>query len=194
MYVGVADIFRQYWKAYGGLSELLHSFYLHIALILLALTLNTWISPICQNGSSCVAWWDQSISVLPNLLGFTLGGFAIFIGFGDEKFRALLAEPEADEKLPTVYVELCASFVHFILIQILALTLAVIAKSWWFYASWMEPLRNILPWLNGIIGAIGYGFFLYALMSLLAATMHVFRIAGLYAAHQKIQSSSRNDG
>ena len=192
MYRDIADIFGQYWRAYGKLKALVCSFYLHIAVLLLALTANTWITPLCATGASCTAWWDQSLSVLPNILGFTLGGFAIFIGFGDEKFRALLAEPEPQPEpttkieLQTVYVELCATFVHFILIQIIALIVAVIAKAWWFYAAWMDPVREYLPWLNGIGGALGYGLFLYALMSVIAATMHVFRIAGLYAMHQKV--------
>lgn len=192
MYSGVAKIFGQYWKAYGGLSALLRSFYLHAALILLMLTANAWVSPICQNPSACNVWWDQSISILPNLLGFTLGGFAIFIGFGDEKFRALLAQPEANVELQTVYVELCATFVHFILVQILALIFAVLARAWWFYASWMDPVRDYLPLLNGLAGGIGYGLFLYALTSVLAATMHVFRIASLYAEHQKMQADHKN--
>lgn len=185
MYAGVVDLFGQYWKAYGGLRALARSFYLHAALLLVAFTPFTWLAPTCLTGSPCTAWWDQSMSILPNLLGFTLGGFAIFIGFGDEKFRALLAEPEDSPDTPTVYVELCTTFVHFILVQIAALILAVIAKAWWFYTPLMDPFRAYLPWLNGIAGAIGYGCFLYALMSIVAATMHVFRIAGLYSLHQR---------
>lgn len=180
MYTGVAKIFRRYWVAYGGLSSLLRSPYFHAALVLLCLTFNTWINP---------AWWDQSLSVLPNLLGFTLGGFAIFIGFGDEKFRALLAEPEDDKNMPTIYVSLCSTFVHFILVQVFALTYALIAKSWWFYTPWLDFSRPALVYLNGIAGAIGYGLFLYALTSVVAATMHVLRIATMYEQHQRARTS-----
>ena len=167
---------------------MVRSFYLHAALVLLLLTVNSWVAPFCASPSSCSVWWDQSISILPNLLGFTLGGFAIFIGFGDEKFRALLAQPEEKTELQTVYVELCATFVHFILVQILALIFAVVARAWWFYAAWMDPVRDYLPFLNGLAGGIGYGLFLYAITSVLAATMQIFRIASLYALHQKIQA------
>ena len=173
-YKGVADIFKVYWAAYGGLGSLLRSPYLHLALVLLAFTAPFWLRP---------NWWDQCLAVLPNLLGFTLGGFAIFIGFGDEKFRALLAE---DDGAPVnAYVALCATFVHFIVVQSLALLAAVLAKAWWFYAPWMDPLRSALPLLNGLGAAIGYGLFLYALCSVLAATMHIFRIARMYAVFQK---------
>ena len=197
MYVGVARIFKRYWNTYGGFSALRVSFYLHVAVALLVLTVNTWIAPTCLVGSSCNAWWDQSLSILPNLLGFTLGGFAIFIGFGDEKFKNQLAAPEHDPSKPTIYLSLCATFVHFITVQVLALVVAIVAKSWWFYASWMDPLRDVLPWLNAFAGAVGYGLFLYALTSVLAATMHVFRIATMYEAHQRYQvkkDSAANDG
>ena len=176
MYKGVAEIFLRYWRAYGGLPALLRSPYFHASLVLLALTFHTWSGPV---------WWDIVIGALPNLLGFSLAGFAIFIGFGDERFRALLAEPEENETRPTIYVSLCATFVHFIVVQILALIYAVVAKSWWFYAPWMDPVRDFLPQVNLVAGAIGYGIFLYALTSVLAATMHVFRIASMYETYQR---------
>jgi hypothetical protein len=183
-YKGVASIFKDYWVAYGGLEKLTGSPYLHAAVMLLILTVQTW-SGYWRSGSSDMSgWWDQSISVLPNLLGFTLGGFAIFIGFGDEKFRALLAQP-AHDSIVNDYVALCAHFVHFIVVQALALLTAIVAKSLYFYTPIVDPIRDWLPWINAIFGAFGYGLFLYALTSVLAATMHVFRIARLYARFQE---------
>ncbi len=190
MYATTFEIMRTYWAAYGGLRALLKSFYLLMAAILLALTFKTWVTPIQVAPGQWSAWWDQSISILPNLLGFTLGGFAIFIGFGDEKFRMLLAEPQpGDEVVQNDYVQLCATFVHFIVVQVIALLAAILCKTWWFYADWIEPLRPALPWLNAVGGAFGYGLFLYALTSVLAATMHVFRIATLYAEFQQPKGS-----
>lgn len=177
MYAGVSNIFGAYWRAYGGLRAMLRSPYLHLALVLLPLTANTWTSPL---------WWDAALNVLPNLLGFTLGGFAIFIGFGDERFRSLLAEPDDEvPERPTIYVGLCATFVHFILVQFLAVIAALLAKSWWFHAPWMDPLRPALPYLNFIGGAVGFAVFLYALTSVVAATMHVLRIARMYESFMR---------
>jgi hypothetical protein len=87
--------------------------------------------------------------------------------------------------------------VHFITVQVLALIIAVAVKSWWFYAAWMDPVRDVLPWMNGLAGAFGYGLFLYALTSVLAATMHVFRIATMYETHQRFlteEDQAANDG
>jgi hypothetical protein len=185
-YRGAFSIFGRYWSAYGGAKALLGSIYLHAAIAMLLVTVHTWFAPVCDKDGACTGWWEQSLSVLPNLLGFTLGGFAIFTGFGDDRFRALLATPNEDPSKPTVYVEVCSAFVHFIVVQVLALLSAVIAKSWVFYAPWMDPVRAWLPLLNFVGGFLGYGLFLYAITSVLAATMQVFRISNAYSKHQAL--------
>ena len=183
MYKGVFDIYSRYWHAYGGWKALRQSPYLHLAALLLLATYATW---------SQKDWWDQVIAVIPNLLGFTLGGFAMFLGFGDEKFRALLAEPDEDNpEQPSLYVSLCSTFVHFIVIQLSALICALLAKSWWFVLPWPPQVTQILPALNWIGGAIGYGFFLYAVTSVLTGTLHVFRIATWYEQHQRVNAERK---
>ena len=173
----MASIFSRYWRAYGALAALLRSPYLYTALILVPLTWGAWAHPF---------WWDLVLSVVPNMLGFTLGGFAMFLGFGDEKFRAMLAEPDEDAPdSPSVYLSLCATFVHFLLVQVIALIWAILAKATWFYFPWPEPIRALLPTLNTVGGMVGYAFFLYAITSILAATMHVFRAASWYEMHQR---------
>jgi hypothetical protein len=178
MYRGVFDIYARYWRAYGGFHALARSFYLHVALVITLTCFNEWKNP---------DWWEQVTSILPNVLGFTLGGFAIFTSFGDEKFRQLLAEPDEDDDMaPTAYVQLCSSFVHFILVQIIALLFAIIAKSLDFtWEQSPEIFQEVLPWLNGAAGFVGFALFIYSLTSALAATMHVFRIASMYESYQK---------
>ena len=180
MYSGIRKIFKKYWKAYGEWPKLKGSPYLHLALLLTCITANSWLEK---------DWWDTVISTLPNLLGFTLAGFSMFIGFGDERFRAMLAEPDEDEvnqEEATIYLQLCATFVHFILIQIMALIFALVAKSTFFYAEWLGPLQAYIVQARVIGWAFGYMLFLYALTSAVAATMHVFRIAVMYEQYKKI--------
>lgn len=182
---GVTEIYQQYWRAYGGRKALLRSSYLHGALLMLALTGPFWIGQ---------DWWEQVISVIPSLLGFTLGGFAMFLGFGDEKFRALLAEPDEDDpEAPSLFVGLCATFVHFILIQCLALGVAVLAKAWSFYFPWIAPFDIVVRCLSFVGSAVGYGLFLYAIASMLAATMYVFRVATWYEGHRREQIQHEAD-
>ena len=181
MYSGVVKALSKYWHAYGGLQALARSPYLHVVLLIaLPLTFHTWANK---------DWWSDPISALPNLLGFTLAGLAMSIGFGDDKFRALLAEPEEDASRPSAYVEMCSTFVHFIVVQIIALLYAVMAKGLCFYADWMDPVRLALPLMNSIGGGIGYGLFLYSLTSILAATLAVFRIATIYETYQRHQAN-----
>jgi hypothetical protein len=178
MYGGVRQIFSRYWTVYGGARALLRSPYFHLSAAVLVLTTNFWLRK---------EWWDQVFSVMPNLLGFTLGGFAVFLGFGDEKFRALLAEPddEAPEE-PTLYLQLCSTFVHFVLVQSLALLCAVIAKGLDFWFPWSEDARRAVDVARAVGGAVGYWIFLYALCTVIAVTMHVFRIAALYEQHKRV--------
>jgi hypothetical protein len=126
------------------------------------------------------------ISVLPNLLGFTLGGFAIFVSFGDARFIASLAAEADDTAQPSVYREFCATFVHFILVQVVALILAIVTKGMWFHASFPDYIAKALPIANMVWGGLCYGVFLYALTSVIAIALHVFRISTMYEQHQRI--------
>lgn len=182
MYPGVGKIFSRYWRAYGGATGLFRSPYLHLALLASALTFHTWMSD---------GWWQDVISALPNLIGFTLGGLAIFIGFGDEKFRTLLADPDEKNQAPSIYVGLCATFVHFILIQAFALLFAVVAKSLNFHWAALDPWWPIVEKGNWLFGWAGYFLFLYALTSIIAVTMHVFRISTMYEQYRRVEMRKR---
>jgi hypothetical protein len=114
-------------------------------------------------------WPDDVVAIVPSVLGFSLGGYAMLLAFGDVKFLQLLAEPE-EEGAVSYYVALNASFVHFIVVQILALVMALIGKA---YVT--EPL---CVWT--VPSAIAYFVFLYSIMAALAATFAVFRMASLY--------------
>lgn len=184
MYKGMSKIFGKYWCAYGGFEALIKSPYLHIAIILLAVTFKLWSNP---------NWWDISISVLPNLLGFTLGGFAVFLAFGDDKFREMLIDNSDDDdddddsnnSGSSLYVELCSTFVHFIVIQILAFFAALVSKSLNFKYDWNESIRPFIDYGTLFFWGLGFLIFLYSMTSILAATMHLFRTATWYEMHQR---------
>lgn len=174
MYNGVRKIFRAYWTAYGGTTALIRSPYLHSAGFLLLLCFPIWSAP---------GWWAQVTDILPSLLGFTLGGFAMFLGFGSEKFLNTLTSAETSSAQgASAFVSLCATFVHFIVVQVVALIYALLAEAWSFPARWPDTIA----WLQlpaALVGwGVGFGLFLYALLSTLAVTMHILRIARIFEA------------
>lgn len=156
---------------------MLKSAYFHLALALNLFCWGLWSQP---------NWWDVIFSVIPNLLGFTLGGFAIFVGFGDEKFISSLAEMEDDPSAPSVYREFCATFVHFIVIQVVSLLLAVISKGMYFQADLPDWVSSVIKIGNIAWGALCFSVFLYALTSVLAIGFHVFRISNMYELHHRM--------
>lgn len=199
---------KKYWSLYGGLKVLLASPYFHISLIITILLWPLWIKG---------GWWDIVLDILPNLIGFTLGGYAILIAFGDDDFRALISG-KLSRKDGSPFMGLNTTFVHFIVVQILSLIVALIGKA--------EPITNIpienkleaiqsLPSfiqtqicehygmlvsigkiLSASIWFFGFNLFIYALTLAFAATFAIFHVANwydLYHAKKRESNESSNN-
>ncbi len=174
-YRGICEVLGRYWTIYGGLGALLRSPYFHLSLLLTAVTADSWLHE---------KWWSTAISVLPNLLGFTLGGFAIFLGFGDEKFKAVIAgtDPEESEGF-SPYLSVSATFLHFVVVQVTALLWALVGSALYFELP--DPRLAFVGRVLGVLGgAIGYWLLLYSICVGAAAGISVFRVAGWYDAFQ----------
>ncbi|AMM81513.1 hypothetical protein [Pasteurella multocida] len=183
-YQDAYEIFQYYWRIYGGWKALFCSPYLHVAILFLVLTQHQWLTR---------GWWEQSFAILPNLLGFSLGGFAIFLGFGDEQFRSVLAEKDENEPY-SAYTFVSATFVHFILIQCLGIVSALLAESLAYQPIWLDDATMYyFEYITPVFWAIGYLFLLYSLTSILAVVMAIFRCTRWYEIHQKINSENDED-
>ncbi|APE03101.1 hypothetical protein BM526_15345 [Alteromonas mediterranea] len=129
---------------------------------------------------------------MPNLLGFSLGGYAMWIAIGDDNFRKLISGEDEDGE-PSPYMEVNAAFVHFIILQILSMVLALIAKSYYFTLSPNHYLIEKFGDYLVIASLVGYGIsyfiFIYALLSALAATLALLRVSSWYDMHQTRQKS-----
>lgn len=169
-YRDVGDLFGRYWRAYGGYSALLFSPYAHIAVVLTGLLWPAWMAH---------KWWETTLQVVPSILGFTLAGFTIWLGFGDEKFQRLLAK-RPKGKNTSAYIGVSAAFVHFIVVQLLAVVAALIAGATDFPLSANHPLLPMMTIVAPIGHFAGYLLFVYSLMTALAATLGVFRTAGWF--------------
>lgn len=181
MYSGVAEIFGRYWRSYGGAKALFGSAYLHISFLLTLIAYPVWSKP---------DWWQHVLSILPNLLGFTIGGFTIFLGIGSERFRSTLADSSDG---PSIMMQISASYVHFIVIQTIALISALMAQATAiptpdFLWSLVLGLGFDPGKFFTVLRTLGWGFcylmFLYAISLVLAACMAVFRTAGWAEQHR----------
>jgi hypothetical protein len=182
MYEGTTTIISKYWKVYGGWNALLRSPYFHFSLFILTLTSHYWINN---------SWYDQPLAIIPNLLGFSLGGLAMFVSFGDEKFRNLLSIGDDVDK--SIYLEFTSSFVHFIFLQILALLSGVIAKALDFNFPWSECFQKLVHIVTLAFSGLGYLLFLYSITSMIAATMAVFRACNWYQLYVKKKQEDFRD-
>lgn len=179
-YKSVADLIIFYWDAYGRFPALIKSPYLHISLAFTAFFYPEWSSN---------RWWLTVLSVIPNLLGFTLGGYAILLAVGDDGFRKLITAKEPGEK-HSIFISVSSSFVHFIVLQLTALLLAIAANNF----SSLSPAKSklvlgaagyidLIFWekcFNFVLSASGYFFFIYAVMASLAAALSILRMTKWY--------------
>ncbi|CPR67045.1 Uncharacterised protein [Salmonella enterica subsp. enterica serovar Bovismorbificans] len=72
----------RYWKIYGGAGAVFKSRYFWCAFLMTVILYPSW---------SHQGWWNDILSLMPNLLGFSLGGFAMWIAIGDEAFKKIKA-------------------------------------------------------------------------------------------------------
>jgi hypothetical protein len=165
-----------YFSAYGGVRALVTSPYLWIAIGITGIAFGAW-------SASGADWFEIVVSTLPNLLGFSIGGFAIFLSIGDEQYRQVICGEDASGK-QSPYMEVAATFMHFVAVQVLALVLAAIAKSHPVAALHLSgstlELLSPFAWL---FRAFSYLMFVYALVLCLAAIEAIWRVARTYDMH-----------
>lgn len=161
---------QKYWQSYGGLKGLLHSPYCHIAIVLTLLTAGFW-----RDNN----WWQHNLSILPNLLGFTLGGLAVFLCIGDENLKIAMMISDDGDITKTPYMRVISSFVHFTMMQASAITIGILANA---ANSTTKPdflSDNINDLLSLALGFVGYWLFLYSLLLTLALALTIYKISSL---------------
>lgn len=156
---GPARSFYIYLRGYGGWKKLFSSIYFWIAIIL------AFIITIANHFIHETKWdWCvDAISIIPSILGFSLGGYAFLIGFGDEKFINIMRGKNNKDSI-SVYMHVNASFFHFILIQFLTLFWTVITKA--------LNLTKIFPF-----DFVGIFLFVYSLLTIVSTAFCVLNLA-----------------
>lgn len=160
-----------YWEAYGGWNSIFHSYYFGAALIITFLSINYWLN--------VPAWIETPLSGLPSLLGFSLAGYAVWLSIGDEKLKVMLSQINGETN-HSDFIVVNATFIHFIILQILSYIYLLTLKA--------QPFTVVIDHYNlnnhscliilGIIfNFLGYLIFTYSITSMLAAVLAIFQIA-----------------
>lgn len=136
-----------------------------------------------------------SLSILPNIIGFTIGGYAILVSFGDEDFKKKIAGKVDGEGGDSPYMHVNATLVHTIIVQAFALLAAITFKGISF-ASYFE-ISKTSDWhfaytVPGIIiSAPVFLAFIYGLVLLIPLAINIFEVASWYDDDQTGQRALR---
>jgi len=101
------------------------------------------------------------MDILPGLLGFSIGAFAVILVFSNDRMVEVIAEEGSQESM---LMRTSAMFVHFILTQVVALLAALACKIY-------APLAGI-----------GFFLLIYALLLAIATCFALFNLAQVYNA------------
>jgi hypothetical protein len=117
---------------------------------------------------------EIAVSVLPNLLGFTVGAFAIVLAFSSGPVFETIAERGEPQSF---FMKLTASLIHFILVQVLALVCAIVARIT------ESPSVDVLALF----------LLFYAVLVTFAAGLQLFLTAVIYNARESIDAQKKRD-
>lgn len=164
---------RRYFHAYGGVRGTLASPILCIAFIITALSYSKWLTP---------DWTARVETLIPSLLGFSLGTYAILFSIMSARLKGALRRAPAPNGVS--YLEaINATFFHFIFVQVIALAWAFLFQGSWFLDltsyflgahAWVERLQNWTKWTGSFIG---YFFLIYSVLLSVASALAVYRLA-----------------
>ncbi len=180
-----------YVRAFG-LMGMFTSPYAHLALL---------GTLVCRGIWSASDWYATPLAVLPALLGFTLAAYALLLGFGDEKFRSFLADRDpgesadhADPVEKNLLVRVSAIFLHFVIVEVVGLAMAVAGFSHPLGAWHIElPHESII---RSIFAFVGVFFFVFSITSALATGFNIFHATKWYVnfkANPESNDSSAQD-
>jgi len=152
---GVGRSLSRYWVVYGGIEAVLTSPFL-----LLAAFITLTCFPLWAHNSK---WASDAISIIPAMLGFSVGALAIILAFPSSAIFKDLAE---DGSPTSYFIGVAARLVHFIYVQVFAIYITLLAKT---YDS-------------TIVSFFGFMFLCYSVLSAAAVGMSFFGAAEIYNA------------
>ncbi len=167
---------KKYLNDYGGWRSILRSPLFIFSVILSLASYKTWLK---------TDWPETALSVIPNLLGFSLGTYALLFSLISPRIR--LALKTLKNRNGVSYLdELNATFLHFILVQIICflwsyLYIQTLFSDLAIIISEIYPSNfDVFPYLSLFGSYIGVLLLLYSVLLVLGSSMAVYRIARIH--------------
>lgn len=164
---------RQYFFAYGGWSAVLRSPLFWLAFGVTILNYSSWFRD---------DWIATTQALIPNLLGFSLGTYAILFSFITSKMKRALKTVKNPQGI-SYLDEINATFFHFIFVQVLALLWAFIFRGTLLFdlakiaiTSWPHAM-DVFGALYVMGSFLGFFLLVYAFLLILGAALAVYRLA-----------------
>lgn len=164
---------RRYFVAYGGWSAVFGSPLFLASVGIAAVSYGYWITP---------KWIDLSYMLIPSLLGFSLGTYAILFSLITNRMRKALKFVKSSSGV-SYLEEINATFFHFIFVQIICIGYSFLFGGVDFYSIWTVISREFPVYgvLFGLIcvpmSFVGMVLLVYSLSLVLGAALAVYRLA-----------------
>lgn len=149
------EAFKTYWESYGGFPALIDSPYLAGSLVATIVLLPLWWKKTIEGS---YIWASELVSIVPAMLGFSLGAIAILVAFSDARLSIFIHKERSKS---SYFLSVIATFFHFIIVQCLTLfcTLALMAYE------------------NRTLSGLAFFLFCYTIFSALASGAALFGFA-----------------
>ncbi len=163
---------RKYLEYYGGWKEVFGSPFFNLAVVLSLANWQLWESK----------WVQLSQSLIPSMLGFALGTYAILFSIISVRLKKALKEVKNRSGVSYLH-EMNATFFHFIFVQVLGVLLTFIQTGTapWTLSTMLfgksDGLESAFSIGRLFIGAVGTTLLIYSLLLAVAAAMIVYRLA-----------------
>ena len=167
-------IFCSYWRNYGGWGAFLGSPFLWLAVVASGLATHRFL-----DGS----WAELAMQVVPAVLGFTLGGYAILVSFAASDFRhALAGKHDGEDTSPLM--EISAAFFHFFAVQTITFIYAFVSPAIYRFNFLTDALQldysklvEIMSYTGlSIFTFLGCCFIIYTVLMILATAMRIYSL------------------
>lgn len=165
---------KRYFHSYGGWAAVFLSplFLASVAISLFGF--ETWVVN--------EKWAQLAQSIIPNLLGFTLGTYAILFSLMTNRLKKALKELKNSRGV-TFLEEVNSTFFHFIFVQVISIAWSILYQGYALSRAMSlvgikEEIQHCIGYTLFLLGGcLGHILVIYSLLLIIAAGMAVFRIA-----------------